>query len=185
MHALTVPVHKVPVFGHFTLFFAHFLRILEAAQIEMHGLFGRRLDPAEREHTAVERGVGRNAWHVVVLVPVGAGDDPRQAHGVEAGNGGDAFASRAEGILKRCKEQRGVLVAVGGGIEQQAGEVAAHPALRERVPGDAADEAAYAVRVREHEAVLFREIGMAQQQCVKPLGALRRVAHGLRPGGVP
>ena len=91
----------------------------------------------------------------------------------------------AEGILKRCKEQRGVLVAVGGGIEQQAGEVAAHPALRERVPGDAADEAAYAVRVREYEAVLFREIGMAQQQCVKPLGALRRVAHGLRPGGVP
>ena len=93
MHALTVPAHKVPVFGHFTLFFAHFLRILEAAQIEMHGLFGRRLDPAEREHTAVERGVGRDAWHVVVLVPVGAGDDPRQAHGVEAGNGGDAFAS--------------------------------------------------------------------------------------------
>ena len=92
----------------------------------MHGLFGRRLDPAEREHTAVERGVGRDAWHVVVLVPVGAGDDPRQAHGVEAGNGGDAFASRAEGILKRCKEQRGVLVAVGGGqsavkIPQRAG----------------------------------------------------------------
>ena len=155
MHALAVPVDKVPVFGHFPLFFAHFLRILEVAQVEMHGLLGRRLDPAECEHTAVERGVGGDAGHVVVQVPVGAGDDPRQAHGVEAGDGGDAFARRAEGILKRCKEQRCVLVAVGGGIEQQAGEVAAHPALRERVPGDAADEAAYAVRAREHEAVLF------------------------------